>query len=336
MPPILKRATRRHQVQGFMEDHQRESPATGSPPLPHHSRDFARRRCEPQRCREARLTTQFELVLAMRLHGTMGQLGTAQARGIEDCDDAAHNQEQERNEETCMRHADAAIFFGRPRRPMLGASSRKDPSASPLMVPLILKLPPALAALSAPHRRRYHESRMVPFLLRESSGPLIRLLPRARHHHSCRRRQVSVNRNRKHFQPHRNFAYMMVISLVTGKQQQFPALGTLARFRKGHPVTCFEPLRGTTCHAVTRAKDSLIMATTRVGNRGGGRRSKGDRRFVGGRLPVEKADRLHLAAEIEGVTVTDFLESAIDLRLQAVNFTARDNQDVLPIERYAS
>jgi hypothetical protein len=46
MPPILKRATRRHRVQGFSEDHQPESPGTGSttwstggPSLSRHSRD---------------------------------------------------------------------------------------------------------------------------------------------------------------------------------------------------------------------------------------------------------------------------------------------------------
>lgn len=72
------------------------------------------------------------------------------------------------------------------------------------------------------------------------------------------------------------------------------------------------------------------------GNRGGGRRSKGERRFVGGRFPVDKAQKLHLAAEIEGVTVTEFLESAIDLRLQAVNFNARENQEELPIVQFAS
>lgn len=66
------------------------------------------------------------------------------------------------------------------------------------------------------------------------------------------------------------------------------------------------------------------MATS--GNRGGGQRSKGDRRFVGSRVPVDVYDRLAQTAKAENLTVSEFVaaligeklgpESPISLRLQ--------------------
>lgn len=56
------------------------------------------------------------------------------------------------------------------------------------------------------------------------------------------------------------------------------------------------------------------MATT--GNRGGGRRSKGDRRFIGSRLPVTQADHLSIVARHEGLTVSDMIAIAIDEKLE--------------------
>lgn len=51
------------------------------------------------------------------------------------------------------------------------------------------------------------------------------------------------------------------------------------------------------------------MATS--GNNGGGRRSKGDRRLIGTRVPVEYRDRAAVLAELRGQTMSDFLESLI-------------------------
>lgn len=62
-----------------------------------------------------------------------------------------------------------------------------------------------------------------------------------------------------------------------------------------------------------------------------GRRFKGERRFVGGKIPVRMADQVHQAAELEGLTITEMIESALAMRLQHVDLTKRDNQEVLPI-----
>ena len=65
--------------------------------------------------------------------------------------------------------------------------------------------------------------------------------------------------------------------------------------------------------------------------RGGGRPSKGPRQFVGGKVPTRMAEQVAQAAELEGLTITDFIESALAMRLQHVDLTARDNQGELPI-----
>lgn len=57
------------------------------------------------------------------------------------------------------------------------------------------------------------------------------------------------------------------------------------------------------------------MATS--GNRGGGRRSKGERRFVGSRIPVNLADHLADVAKQEGLTVNDMIALAIAEKLAA-------------------
>ncbi|MHA7145407.1 hypothetical protein ACX80U_11890 [Arthrobacter sp. TmT3-37] len=43
------------------------------------------------------------------------------------------------------------------------------------------------------------------------------------------------------------------------------------------------------------------------------------------------ADQVHQAAELEGLTITEMIESALAMRLQHVDLTKRDNQEVLPI-----
>lgn len=57
------------------------------------------------------------------------------------------------------------------------------------------------------------------------------------------------------------------------------------------------------------------MATS--GNRGHGRRSKGERRYVGSRIPVEQADRLTDVAKHEGITVNDMIAVAIEEKMAA-------------------
>ncbi len=80
----------------------------------------------------------------------------------------------------------------------------------------------------------------------------------------------------------------------------------------------------------TDVKDRWTMATS--GHpRGGGRPSKGPRQFVGGKIPTRMAEQVAQAAELEGLTITDFIESALAMRLQHVDLTARDNQEELPI-----
>lgn len=55
------------------------------------------------------------------------------------------------------------------------------------------------------------------------------------------------------------------------------------------------------------------MATS--GNRGGGRRSKGERRFVGSRIPVKQAEQLDLVVKHEGLTLSDLIAVAIEEKL---------------------
>lgn len=51
--------------------------------------------------------------------------------------------------------------------------------------------------------------------------------------------------------------------------------------------------------------------TSTTGNRGGGRRSKGDRRLIGTRVAVGYRDRAAELAEQRGQTMSDFVESLI-------------------------
>jgi hypothetical protein len=87
----------------------------------------------------------------------------------------------------------------------------------------------------------------------------------------------------------------------------------------------------------TRFKGQLrAMATT--GNRGGGRRSKGERRFVGTRVDVKSADQLVRAAKGRGVTVSEFVEATIKKELASMDPSdfAHPGQEELPIGRMVS
>lgn len=69
------------------------------------------------------------------------------------------------------------------------------------------------------------------------------------------------------------------------------------------------------------------MAST--GNRGGGRRSKGERRFIGSRLPIKYADLLPAYAKAQNLTVSEYIETLV---IQDMDRNMpEDRQEVLPI-----
>jgi hypothetical protein len=75
-----------------------------------------------------------------------------------------------------------------------------------------------------------------------------------------------------------------------------------------------------------------MMATTRTG-----RRSKGDRKFVGFRIATPKADAMEMIAKAEGYQyVSDWLSDVVDARLANTNFHAIVQQEELPLSRLAS
>lgn len=80
------------------------------------------------------------------------------------------------------------------------------------------------------------------------------------------------------------------------------------------------------------------MATS--GNRGGGRRSKGERRFVGSRVPVDQADVLAIVAKSDGKTVSEWVADMIDEKLRHYNveqlIVGTEGQETLPMQQLAS
>ena len=78
------------------------------------------------------------------------------------------------------------------------------------------------------------------------------------------------------------------------------------------------------------------MATS--GNRGGGRRSKGERRLVGSRVPVNQADKLARVARHEGLSVSDMIAQAIDEKLDHYDMDriTEEEQESLPMTQLAS
>lgn len=65
--------------------------------------------------------------------------------------------------------------------------------------------------------------------------------------------------------------------------------------------------------------DGRMVAMVSTGNRGGGRRSKGDRQVVSSRLPRRLAERLAERAKDEGMTVSDLIARFIDEGLDAMD-----------------
>ena len=57
---------------------------------------------------------------------------------------------------------------------------------------------------------------------------------------------------------------------------------------------------------------------TTTGNRGGGRRSKGERRFFGTRLPIDQANLLLTVAPAHGMCVSEFIASVVVEKLEAL------------------
>lgn len=84
------------------------------------------------------------------------------------------------------------------------------------------------------------------------------------------------------------------------------------------------------------ARDYKDKTMTATGNRGGGQRSKGDRIFVGTRLPRERRDLVVAIAKAEGITVSDLLAEMVDRDLQKRDCSNLDIQQPLPLGRMAS
>ncbi len=69
------------------------------------------------------------------------------------------------------------------------------------------------------------------------------------------------------------------------------------------------------------------------GNRGGGRRSKGERHLVGARMPVSDAEKLRAVAEAEGTNVSDYVADLVHRHLMTINLDSLHGQEALPISR---
>ena len=69
------------------------------------------------------------------------------------------------------------------------------------------------------------------------------------------------------------------------------------------------------------------------GNNGGGRRSKGERRLVGTRMPIPDADKLAAVAEARGMTVSDYVANLVTQHLNQIQIYTLSNQEALPIPR---
>jgi hypothetical protein len=75
------------------------------------------------------------------------------------------------------------------------------------------------------------------------------------------------------------------------------------------------------------------MATP--GNRGGGRRSKGERIFVGTRVPVNIREGLGAVAKGDNLSVSEYVEELITQDVLRRNFGRSEIQETLPIGRIA-
>jgi hypothetical protein len=80
-------------------------------------------------------------------------------------------------------------------------------------------------------------------------------------------------------------------------------------------------------------RDSKDLTMSAVINRGGGRPSKGLRKYIGFRTPAKTAEDVHMIAAAKGMTVTDYVASAVDrsLREDLALLDQFTHQDELPI-----
>ncbi len=80
-------------------------------------------------------------------------------------------------------------------------------------------------------------------------------------------------------------------------------------------------------------RDSKDLTMSAVINRGGGRPSKGLRKYIGFRTPAKTAEDVHMIAAAKGMTVTDYVASAVDrsLREDLALLGQFTQQDELPI-----
>lgn len=67
--------------------------------------------------------------------------------------------------------------------------------------------------------------------------------------------------------------------------------------------------------------------------RRGGRKSKGDRKLVGSRMPVVTATQLEIVAEASGQTVSDYVAELVAAHLSTVDLSILKIQEELPIVR---
>ena len=73
------------------------------------------------------------------------------------------------------------------------------------------------------------------------------------------------------------------------------------------------------------------MAITNA--RRGGRKSKGERKLVGSRMPVDTASQLEIVAEASGQTVSDYVAKLVTAHLSTVDINVLMTQEELPIIR---
>lgn len=80
-------------------------------------------------------------------------------------------------------------------------------------------------------------------------------------------------------------------------------------------------------------RDSKDLTMSAVINRGGGRPSKGLRKYIGFRTPAKTAEDVHKIAAAKGMTVTDYVASAVDrsLREDLALLDQFSQHDELPI-----
>lgn len=60
------------------------------------------------------------------------------------------------------------------------------------------------------------------------------------------------------------------------------------------------------------------------------------RRFVGSRLPLERAELLVAAAKADGISVSEFVDLALKEKLESHSYSQLERQEVLPLGRIAS